>query len=186
MGILGPERFGGRVELTEVRISNFRSFAGTQTVRFDQGLNCIVGPNNTGKSNLLRAMALALQVPDPRDAPGDRRVDADQDRPRFGQRRPRSIKVRTAFETDARPRTGNPSPDRRLLERALAYERAANPNLKPKGAYASEGKVFHNVEWRFKDHDVTRIEYLTVGGIATSHATQQGTGFLSGSWQQRA
>lgn len=47
------------MRLSSIRIVNFRSFIGTHDIDVQEGLNGVVGPNNTGKSNLLRALGLA-------------------------------------------------------------------------------------------------------------------------------
>lgn len=50
------------IHLTNVDIKNFRSIYGTRPLEIDlgDGVNTIVGPNNSGKSNILRAIALAF------------------------------------------------------------------------------------------------------------------------------
>lgn len=49
------------MRLHEVTVQNYRSI--TQLTRFDVGdLTTLVGPNNEGKSNLLRALALGMEV----------------------------------------------------------------------------------------------------------------------------
>ena len=45
--------------IKEIKISNFRNFKEA-SVPFHEGVNVIIGHNNTGKSNLLRAMGLVL------------------------------------------------------------------------------------------------------------------------------
>ena len=45
--------------IKEIKISNFRNFQEA-AVPFHEGINVIIGHNNTGKSNLLRAMGLVL------------------------------------------------------------------------------------------------------------------------------
>lgn len=45
--------------IKEIRISNFRNFKEA-SVPFHEGVNVIIGHNNTGKSNLLRAIGLVL------------------------------------------------------------------------------------------------------------------------------
>ena len=45
--------------ISEINISGFRNFKEAK-IPFHEGVNVIIGPNNTGKSNMLRAMALAL------------------------------------------------------------------------------------------------------------------------------
>jgi hypothetical protein len=54
------------MKLTFLSVRNFRSYSNAQgdsphKLRLGDGLNVLVGPNNCGKSNLLRAVALALQ-----------------------------------------------------------------------------------------------------------------------------
>ena len=54
------------MKLTSLSVRNFRSYTNAQgepphKVSLGNGLNVLVGPNNCGKSNLLRAVALALQ-----------------------------------------------------------------------------------------------------------------------------
>lgn len=52
---------GGKVRLTEVTVRNYRSI-GKQT-KFSVGdLTTLVGPNNEGKSNLLRALRLGMTI----------------------------------------------------------------------------------------------------------------------------
>ena len=54
------------MKLTNVSVRNFRSFVvsqgqSTPNLPVGDGLNLLVGPNNCGKSNLLRAVSLALE-----------------------------------------------------------------------------------------------------------------------------
>ncbi len=54
------------MKLQAISVRNFRSYAnakGEPRHRLDlgRGMNVLIGPNNCGKSNLLRAVALALQ-----------------------------------------------------------------------------------------------------------------------------
>ena len=49
--------------IKEIKISNFRNFRDA-SVPFHEGVNVIIGHNNTGKSNLLRAMGLVLGYSD--------------------------------------------------------------------------------------------------------------------------
>jgi predicted ATPase len=54
------------MKLTSLTVKNFRSYTNAQgesphKLILGDGLNVLVGPNNCGKSNLLRAVALALQ-----------------------------------------------------------------------------------------------------------------------------
>ena len=45
--------------IKEIKISNFRNFKEA-SIPFHEGVNVIIGHNNTGKSNLLRALGLVL------------------------------------------------------------------------------------------------------------------------------
>lgn len=49
--------------IKEIQISNFRNFKNA-SVPFHEGVNVIIGHNNTGKSNLLRAIGLVLGYSD--------------------------------------------------------------------------------------------------------------------------
>lgn len=49
--------------IKEIKISNFRSFKDA-SIPFHEGVNVIIGHNNTGKSNLLRAIGLVLGYSD--------------------------------------------------------------------------------------------------------------------------
>ena len=51
--------------IKEIKISNFRNFKNA-SVSFHEGVNVIIGHNNTGKSNLLRAIGLVLGYSDGR------------------------------------------------------------------------------------------------------------------------
>lgn len=49
--------------IKEIKISNFRNFQEA-SIPFHEGVNVILGHNNTGKSNLLRAIGLVLGFSD--------------------------------------------------------------------------------------------------------------------------
>ena len=51
--------------IKEIQISNFRNFKNA-SIPFHEGVNVIIGHNNTGKSNLLRAIGLVLGYSDGR------------------------------------------------------------------------------------------------------------------------
>ena len=40
--------------IAKIEIENFRNFKKTEVV-FNDGVNVIIGPNNTGKTNLIKA-----------------------------------------------------------------------------------------------------------------------------------
>mgnify|MGYP001202324615 CR=1 FL=1 len=107
------------MRLTNVQVKNFRTFGGDHEIPIASGVNCFVGPNNCGKSNLFRAIALAM---DP-DAPFSRELDL----PTFllGGRPP-IPRMTLTFEADP-----SSQPDRTLIERAEKYERSVRG---PRGA----------------------------------------------------
>ena len=43
--------------ISQLKITNYRSFKDI-TVEFNDGINAIIGSNNSGKSNLLRALSI--------------------------------------------------------------------------------------------------------------------------------
>lgn len=48
------------MRLARITVKNYRTFAGDHEFLLSDGVNCFVGPNNCGKSNLFRAVALAM------------------------------------------------------------------------------------------------------------------------------
>ncbi|PAD92929.1 ATP-dependent nuclease [Shouchella clausii] len=49
--------------ISKIDIQNFRNFNGSKnTILFNEGINIIIGHNNSGKSNLLKALDLVLNV----------------------------------------------------------------------------------------------------------------------------
>ena len=47
--------------ISKIHIIGYRNFKD-KTVEFHEGINVIIGPNNAGKSNLLRALDLVLNT----------------------------------------------------------------------------------------------------------------------------
>ncbi len=56
--------------ISKINIKNFRNFV-EQDILFNDGINVIIGPNNSGKTNLLKALSLVL------DADGKKRLTSD-------------------------------------------------------------------------------------------------------------
>lgn len=116
------------MKLTHARIKDFRSFSGEHEFDFAAGVNYFVGPNNSGKSNLVRAIELALD-PDAEYVP-------DRDRPvsALGVGQPRVTRITLTFHA------GTTSPESTLLSRAKKYELAVK---KGKGSktYADDHEV---------------------------------------------
>lgn len=56
--------------ISKVKINNFRNFID-QEIQFNDGINVIIGHNNAGKTNLLKALSLVL------DTDGKKRLSAD-------------------------------------------------------------------------------------------------------------
>lgn len=49
------------MKLTKIQVQNFRSILTTQSIKLNESFTVILGPNNEGKSNLLRAIVLAME-----------------------------------------------------------------------------------------------------------------------------
>lgn len=98
------------MKLTHVRIKDFRSFFGEHEFDVSTGVNYFVGPNNCGKSNLIRAIELAL---DP-----DARYSVERDRPARESPvgAPPTTRITLTFQV------GTSAPEGTLLRRAKDYE----------------------------------------------------------------
>lgn len=71
------------MKLHAIQVKNYRSLIATQRIELEDGLTVIVGPNNEGKSNLLRTIVLAMQCLTAIRSPvnNDVRTGADPTRP---------------------------------------------------------------------------------------------------------
>lgn len=100
------------MKLTHIRIKDFRSFSGEHEFAVSSGVNYFVGPNNCGKSNLVRALELALDA--------DAKYVPERDRPaRSGSMGPPpTTRITLTFYV------GKTSPEATLLRRAEDYELA--------------------------------------------------------------
>ena len=118
------------MHLKSVRLRNFRSFwsdkpGPSAELELCSGVNYLAGPNNTGKSNLLRALAFAL---DPKAYP----YDPESDRPQ-GHRTDIQSTVTVEFDAGPRPK----GPVATLLRYLEEYEGSvpgfAGPSLASRG-----------------------------------------------------
>lgn len=120
------------MKLSRVEVKNYRSLfhdydsKKSFQMAVSDGVNAITGPNNAGKSNILRAIALAL---DP-DCEFDRQLDM----PAVWDAWSKPV-VTLTFQI---PLTGAPSRERTLLKRLQEYEEQVKPGAK---TYASMGEV---------------------------------------------
>lgn len=143
------------MKLTHIRIKDFRSFSGEHEFDIGDGVNYFVGPNNCGKSNLIRALALAL------DPDGD--YDPLRDRPvREGaQGAPPVTRITLTF------RAGTSAPEKTLLKRARTYEVAVRD-----ARGASSNRRIHT----YADSSEVRVVTSFVGSGARQ-TTFQAKGF---------
>ncbi|MER7251703.1 AAA family ATPase [Kribbella sp. NPDC000426] len=140
------------MKLTHVRIKDFRSFFGEHEFDLTSGVNYLVGPNNSGKSNLIRAIELVL---DP-----DAEYVADRDRPAstVGVGQPRVTRITLTFHV------GTTATESTLLRRAKKYELAVK-----KG---KAGKTY-------ADNREVRIVASFAGGVRQTTFGARGAGAAS-------
>lgn len=123
------------MRLASIEVSSFRSIFGgddgdsTLEIDLTTGLNAIVGPNNSGKSNVLAAVALALEDGHPFDIELDRPAAMAWANPR----------VLLTFECDGQETEAT------LLRYAHEYEKAMGAGRK---TYAADGRLLFNVRYR--------------------------------------
>ncbi|MCW4602960.1 ATP-binding protein [Janibacter hoylei] len=100
------------MKLTHIKIKDFRSFSGEHEFELGTGVNYVVGPNNCGKSNLVRALAFAL---DPQSV-----YVPERDRPirDTSAGNPPKTRITLTFAV------GASQPEKTLIKRAEAYEKA--------------------------------------------------------------
>lgn len=140
------------MKLTAIRVKDFRSFAGSHEFDVVSGVNYFVGPNNCGKSNLIRAVELAL---DP-----DTEYEPSKDRPARAQSAGAPAKTRITLTFQI----GKSEPEKTLTKYAEAYElqvRRGRP-----GSYAANGEL----------HMVTTFE---AGGARRTTFAARGIGATS-------
>lgn len=134
------------VKLTRIEVKNFRSFAESD-IRLTDGMNALVGPNNCGKSNLVRAMRMAFDPGYP--------FDAAADVP--GQRKFAYPRTTLTFEC-----RGSTSSETTLLRYLRDYERTVSSASS--STYADDGIVRFVVTYRGARENVTRQEYFSARG----------------------
>ena len=57
--------------ISKIQITNFRGFNDTVTIEFNEGVNVLIGANNCGKSNLIKALSLIFGAKDKKLATDD-------------------------------------------------------------------------------------------------------------------
>lgn len=139
--------------LKSIEIRNFRSLYeegdGAFDVDLSDGLNVIVGRNNCGKSNILRAVALAM---DP-DFPFDKTCDLP------AQKLWAWPTVTLAFAVPGR--TG---PEKTLLKYASTYERSIKKSARM-STYADDGEVHLQVQYSGSGDGYRRTERIKIRGV---------------------
>jgi len=142
------------MKLHSLEIKNFRSVftdAKGRSFRTElaDGMNVIVGPNNSGKSNILRGLALAL---DPA-AVFDRTLDLP------GQLRNNAVPTITLeFQ-----RTQAAGPEDTLFRYAETYERSKLEDSEP--SFAADGRIRIQVQLRSGESGTaSRVERIQVRG----------------------
>ncbi|MEO8330452.1 MAG: AAA family ATPase, partial [Candidatus Nanopelagicales bacterium] len=143
------------MKLTHVRIKDYRSFSGEHDFDVASGVNYFVGPNNCGKSNLVRALELAL---DP-----DTSYVADRDRPARGSTlgAPPTTRITLTFQL------GTTSPENTLVRRAMEYELGVRT--------ARNAPVSGNIRTYAADRELRMV--TSFGGGGTRLSTFQAKGF---------
>jgi ABC-type cobalamin/Fe3+-siderophores transport system ATPase subunit len=140
------------VKLAQVEVRNYRSLfmdgERAFTVELADGINALIGPNNCGKSNVLRAVALALDPNFP--------FDRERDKPADWQWA--WTRVTLDFRCD-----GRQSYEKTLLRYADEYERSTNEGKYL--TYASRGLLRLTVVFEGNAAEgANRREYLVAGG----------------------
>jgi putative ATP-dependent endonuclease of the OLD family len=143
------------MKLMHIRIKDFRSFTGEHEFDVSSGVNYFVGPNNCGKSNLIRALELALDA--------DARYIPELDRPAnsAGIGKPPTTRITLTFQV------GKTSPERTLLARAKDYELGVRRNR--------GGSTSNKVQTYSGDQEVRLVSSFT--GVGARQTSFQAKGF---------
>ncbi|MEK6250025.1 MAG: ATP-binding protein, partial [Planctomycetales bacterium] len=137
------------MKLTSVTVHNFRSYFSEHgkgpTLTLGDGINLLVGPNNCGKSNLLRAISLALNDSD------SERFEPNHDIP--SQQPTAHPKISLTFQCD-----GKTAREKTLLKMARDYERSSGT----KKTHADDSQIILHVKYQ----NARRYETLAIKGAA--------------------
>jgi len=137
------------MKLVRLEVKSFRSFADGIDVPLVSGMNSFVGPNNCGKSNLVRALKMALDPAYP--------FDADRDVP--GQRLFAYPRTTVTFKL-----AGRASSERTLLRYLEEYEASVVGTGRP--TYASSGELRLVVTYRGnRSTGLVRQDYFAAKGV---------------------
>src|SRR4051794_32677458 len=143
------------MKLTHIRIKDFRSFTGEHEFDVSSGVNYFVGPNNCGKSNLVRALELALD-PDARYAP-----DLDRPANSAGIGKPPTTRITLTFQVGKTPS------EKTLLARARDYELGVRTNRR--------ASTSDKVQTYSGDQEVRLVSSFT--GVGARQTSFQAKGF---------
>lgn len=154
------------MKLARIDVRNYRSIAhdndgrGPFSLELGSGVNAIIGPNNVGKSNILRALAFAL---DP-DFVFDRKLDSPE---WLTWAKPT---VTLTFEV---PEAGRTSSEKTLLRYLDEYERAVNPRLTTTSASRGVIKLRVRIESKVGSTEGVRHESFVVSGVGARKLSSQ-------------
>lgn len=137
------------MKLVRLDVKSFRSFVEGIDIPLVSGMNSFVGPNNCGKSNLVRALKLAL----------DPTYDFDAERDVPGQLLYAYPRTTLTFQLVART-----SPEKTLLRYLREYEASVVGAGKP--TYAANGELRLVVTYRgSRATGLVRQEYFAAKGV---------------------
>lgn len=147
------------MKLTHIRVKDFRSFSGEHEFAIADGINYFVGPNNCGKSNLVRALELALD-PDTRYVP-------EHDRPARDATvgAPPMTRITLTFSV------GSTSPEKTLLNRARDYELGVREGR--------SARTVGNTRTYADDREVRLVTSFGSGGTRQTMFQAKGSGAVS-------